>query len=478
LAAEWEEELRGIGRCLGELVGKLRRLWLLLPVATVIAIAGAAVAQDLSADERARLEAKKAALFQEMLRNPANLDATFAYAEAAAKLGDNEAAVSALERMLLFNPSLPRVDLELGTLYFRMGSFEIARSYFAKAAAANPSPELRARIDEYLAEIARQAAPERLVGYVFFGAQYQSDANVAPGSALIHSPIGDVLLGNQFVKQADVNLFGTGSVLYSYDLGTQNRDMFEVGGTAFANHYFQVGRLDLALAEVTAGPRFNFPEPLPGVRASSLKPYVIVNEVGLGGNQYFYTVGAGIEKTAILFDDLRLRTVFEFRQKSFSNAADRPLSTGLDGNDKLVVLRLDKPLTVNSELGVEFDFLDQQTHFAFYSNKAYAIGGSYRVRYEDPTGYLELPLETSFYLGRVWANYAAPDPCCNTSSNPNLFLTSDRNDRRWRFGITQAFRVTADVAIVLQVQRDIVSSNLSLYAYTSNSVLVGPQIRF
>jgi len=31
---------------------------------------------------------------------------------------------------------------------------------------------------------------------------------------------------------------------------------------------------------------------------------------------------------------------------------------------------------------------------------------------------------------------------------------------------------------VLQVQRDIVSSNLSLYAYTSNSVLVGPQIRF
>jgi hypothetical protein len=68
-----------------------------------------------------------------------------------------------------------------------------------------------------------QAAPERLVGYVFFGAQYQSDANVAPGSALIHSPIGDMLLGNQFVKRADVNLFGTGSVLYSYDLGTQNR---------------------------------------------------------------------------------------------------------------------------------------------------------------------------------------------------------------------------------------------------------------
>ena len=79
---------------------------------------------------------------------------------------------------------------------------------------------------------------------------------------------------------------------------------------------------------------------------------------------------------------------------------------------------------------------------------------------------------------RAWITGAAPDPCCNTSGNPNLFLTSDRNDRRWRFGVAQAFRITPDVAIVLQVQRDIVSSNLSLYAYTSNSVLVGPQIRF
>ena len=32
--------------------------------------------------------------------------------------------------------------------------------------------------------------------------------------------------------------------------------------------------------------------------------------------------------------------------------------------------------------------------------------------------------------------------------------------------------------IVLQLQRDIVSSNLPLYSYTSNSILIGPQIRF
>jgi hypothetical protein len=51
-------------------------------------------------------------------------------------------------------------------------------------------------------------------------------------------------------------------------------------------------------------------------------------------------------------------------------------------------------------------------------------------------------------------------------------------DHRWRFGISHIMQVTDNAAVVMQFQRDIVSSNLSLYAYTSNSFLVGPQIRF
>ena len=105
-------------------------------------IGGAASPQELSAADRAQLEAQKEALFQRTLRDPANLDVTFAYADISAKLGDNEAAVSALERMLLFNPNLPRVQLELGALYFRMGSYDIARTYFDRALAANPPDDV------------------------------------------------------------------------------------------------------------------------------------------------------------------------------------------------------------------------------------------------------------------------------------------------------------------------------------------------
>jgi hypothetical protein len=439
-------------------------------------------AQTVSDQDRARLEAEKASLFEQMLRDPANLDVAFAYADVSGRLGDYEGAVSALERMLLFNPNLPRVQLELGALYFRMGSYTLARAYFARAAAANPPPEVRARIDQYLAEIEKGESRHHLTGYVFFGGQYQSDANVAPGSPLILSPIGPVLLNNQFTKQASGSQFGSGSVLYSYDLGTQNRDTLDVTSVGYLNHYVNpaVTRLDLSLLELTAGPRFNFPNGgLVGEKPASVRPYIIGDEVGLGWNQYFAAIGTGIEYDQIVWNDLALKSIFEFRHKGFTNAPDRPLSTGLGGSDKLVSLSATKPITANSTLNLQFDYLDQSTQLPFYTNNSYAIAGTYWLRYDDPIGITPSSWETSIFLGRAWSNYASPDPCCNTSDNPSIFFSaSSQLTQRWRFGFTQTLLVAANTAIVLQLERDIVSSNLPLYAYTNTSVLLGPQIRF
>jgi hypothetical protein len=443
-----------------------------------------AIAQVPAGGETASLEAQKESLFQQMLRNPGNLDAAFAYADVSARLGDYEAAVATLDRMLLFNPDLPRVQLELGALYFRMGSFELARTYLEKAAAANPPPEVRARIDQYLAEIEKSQSATRVSGYFFSGFQYQTDANVA-GSSLILSPIGPVVLGNQFTKQASGSFFASGSVLYSYDMGNQSRDTFDITGAAYLDHYFNslVNRLDLALLEVTAGPRFNFPNGTPiGDKPGSFRPYGIVDETGLGWDQYFVAGGFGLEYDQTVWNDLVLRGVFEFREKSFSNAPTRPLSTGLNGSDKLVSLQATKPITENQTLSLEFDYLDQSTQANFYTNMSYAVAGSYRIRYDDPLGITQYQWETSPYLGRLWSNYSAPDPCCVTTTTPSTVAFpsgfSSQLTQRWRFGVTQTWQVLPNTAIIVQVERDIISSNLPLYAYNSTSVLIGPQIRF
>jgi hypothetical protein len=447
-----------------------------------LAPARIASAQPVGGDEQTGLEARKRVLFEEMLRNPANLDVTFAYADVAARLGDYEAAVSALDRMLLFNPNLPRVQLEIGALYFRMGSYDLARDYFTRAAAANPPAAVRARIDEYLALIEKATAHNRFSGYVFFGAQYQSDANVAPGSPFILSPVGPVLLNSQFAKQASGSLFASGSLLYSYDLEDQRRDTIEVTAVGYANHYFNtnVNRLDLDLFELTGGPRVNFPNGgLLGSIAASVKPYVIGDEVGLGESQYFAAIGTGFEYDETVWNDMLLKTVFEFRDKSFTNVSSRPVSTGLNGSDKLMAVSLNKPIAANAVLNLEFDYLDQTTQLPFYTNSTYAVIAAYRMHYDAPFKLGGFPWETSLFLGRAWSIYASPDPCCNTSGNPDTsFSTSSQLTQRWRYGLTQAVPITPRVSIVLSLERDIVSSNLPIYAYTSSSVLLGPQIRF
>jgi len=121
-----------------------------------------AAAPPLSVSERAQLQIQQQTLLQQILKSPANVDVILGYAKVSAQLGDNEGAISALERLLLFKPNMPQVELELGALYFRLGSFEFARSYLQKANADNPPPEAKARIDRYLAEIPRLERAQKI----------------------------------------------------------------------------------------------------------------------------------------------------------------------------------------------------------------------------------------------------------------------------------------------------------------------------
>src|SRR5260370_29265495 len=93
------------------------------------------------------------------------------------------------------------------------------------------------------------------------------------------------------------------SLLYSYDLETQNHDTLEVTNVNYLNHYFNsaVTRLDLGLIEVTGGPRFNFPNG--GLLANKLtsgKPYGIGDEKGLGWKHNFSAVDTGLGNTRIV----------------------------------------------------------------------------------------------------------------------------------------------------------------------------------
>jgi tetratricopeptide (TPR) repeat protein len=111
--------------------------WLVLRAAVLAgAIALLGIAALLNAPARAQTAPEQYgpdSLFQTMLNKPSNLDTTLQYAVSTKQAGDLEASIGALERLLFFNRDLSRVRFELGALYFRLGSYEMARGYFQSA---------------------------------------------------------------------------------------------------------------------------------------------------------------------------------------------------------------------------------------------------------------------------------------------------------------------------------------------------------
>jgi tetratricopeptide (TPR) repeat protein len=110
-----------------------------------------------SANNRAELQRQYDAAFQDMLRQPANLDVLFKFATVAEQIGDNEGAISALERMLLLDPNLARVQLELGVLYYNLRSYEMAQTYLDLALRSpDLPPDIRKRAEQFQARVQKQ----------------------------------------------------------------------------------------------------------------------------------------------------------------------------------------------------------------------------------------------------------------------------------------------------------------------------------
>src|ERR1700682_2541151 len=158
-------------------------------------------------------------LFQQMLRNPKDVEVTFAYVKAATARGDYEAAIGALERILFYQPGLTRVKYELGSLYFRLGSYEMARRYFREALASpDIDPVTRDRIETSLPDAEKQLQKRRLSGFLATGLRYQTNASYAPTGGIVRLGGQDLALLPAATRKSDTNWLRLAGRRYGYEL--------------------------------------------------------------------------------------------------------------------------------------------------------------------------------------------------------------------------------------------------------------------
>jgi tetratricopeptide (TPR) repeat protein len=423
-----------------------------------------------AAADKGDLQKQYDAAFQEMLRQPANLDVLFKFATLASQTGDLEGAISALERMLLINPNLPRVRLELGVLYYRLNSYEVAREFLQGALKSpNVPTEVRARAEQFIAQIDNQQRASHFHGELFLGMRYQSNANLGPATSSVQL-FGQVANLNQSaIGTADWGAVSTVQLRHTYDFGTQDKATLETFFTAYANRQFQVSAANVQLADLTIGPRFQiFSTEFQDI---TVKPLFAGGAIWVNDTLYYGSWGGGVELNAMLSDRLRNITTAVWRRHNNQDTSYLPTNSLFRGTEYSFTTIFPFELTQVVSIfgsGSAQRFLSDLAPWQSY--QLWGLGGGMSFRFVDPALRTGLPWTVSLTASNQWWHYDAPD----ATINPNTY----RDQSDFILNLTLAVPFDERTTFSLSGGRFVRSATLPNYAFENNNVMFGVSWRF
>jgi hypothetical protein len=440
------------------------------PVFALFVAVHPVLAQDAS-DEQERL-------YAQMLREPTNYQVTFAYVKVATDRGDYEAAIAALERLLYYNPKLANVKYELGTLYMKLRSFDMARRYF-KEAQTTPGldPVTRSRIDVYLPDTERQTQQSRLSGFAQTGVRYQSNANFAPSNGLVSVSGQELGLPSITSKRSDSNWFGLAGLAHDYDLNDAAGSSFETRFTGYLTQQFVLHDLDVGLIDGSFGWRLPIRNDVfPG---ASVKPYVTGGNIWVGGSQYLASGGAGVVFTLPVNPRLSFEPGFEWRHVDIS--INTPVAT-----PGVTASQLNEFSSGNWFTGgmavkyaiVETVNLDARGYYrrgegqADYQNFDQWVGEA-ALSFMVPPPFQWMP---RYWTLSPFGRYAETS---FDAPNPFIDPTTRRIDKTWTAGVIFDTPITKVYGVKTTFQYDkTTTSTLPNFRMDNYQVLSGPTARF
>lgn len=444
----------------------MRILALAVVVAGLVATP-AAMAQQSAPSEQTR--AAYEAAFQETLRNPGDPTTLLRYADLAVQVGDLEAAISALERLLLIDGDQPKVKLELGVLYYRLGSYEAARTYLEGArGSGRATAETRARAEEYLREVDSKVSRSQFSGDVMVGLGYSSNANSGPGNAAL--AFGATAVTNPNISQRpDFNVIGAATLRHRYDLNRQDNGALESELQFYTSRQFQVTEANVVYLDFTTGPRTS-PFETGFFDDMTWRPFLTGRYVNVQDATSYWAWGAGVEFGAPLGPQI-FGTLSTFgRRREFVNSVNAPTNNQSSGNEGVVSAEFRVELTDYMTMTLAGAYTRFVAVTPAQSYGEIVLGGAMEVRFTDPLSINGRNWSVTANLGIAAAAYDQIDPTVST--------TTIRSQNDVNLGLILAIPLDDRISLVGQANYFHRSASLSTYAYDAFSTMMGIGWRF
>lgn len=369
------------------------------------------------------LRERQTALFERMLDDPQNLDTMFAYAGVSARLEDYEAAIATLERMLIFNDDLPRVRLELGALYYRIGAYPVAQRYFDSVAARSDLPdEVARRVGLYLTQIEDRQRVHRFSGRIEVAGIADSNANLGPQDADVTLFGLPARLDDDSVEEDDVGGRLRLELVHTYDLGRTSNDVWRTEGSYFGRRYSEEETGNLDSFFLRTGPELS----LNGFAfGPKIRPFVDAEYVRADDDSLYRGAGAGVQGRMTPLDSW---SFFGELRGGYRDYSDR------DDEDGAVLLGRvgaawlpGRDTVITATLTAQRDEADED----FKRNTEAALRLSASFAYDPGFDFADDKWVVSAYAGAGLRYFDDPDPV--------ISATSEREDTEFRLGASHTF---------------------------------------
>ncbi len=207
-----------------------------------------------------QIQQEKEEVFKQLFQDPTNLNLLFKYANLSILVGDLEAAIGVFEQMLIYESDLPRIRLELGVLYFRLGAFALAKSYLNSVKEYDPPAEVLAKVELFLSEIEEAQEPFQVNHVVSLGVKHTSNGNNGINADFID--IGDFLLSvdPDSKRDSDQSRVMNYSLTINHDLNHPRGDSVQYFFAVGSDRFREYSKFDIQSNVISARRIFNLDE--------------------------------------------------------------------------------------------------------------------------------------------------------------------------------------------------------------------------